>query len=326
MKRKNLNKKIRNIFLVFSFLLLFPTIVYAHDHTENCYGGNLHTCQGDETNGGACYTEQANEDGTKTYVKTCGKTSGRYYNSAGQYLMPQCNKIGVGIEPVEPVQQTNNPNFKINVTFLDGHTEQVQASRTDWNSSKYYGSDGVITVYWNGLVNSALTPGEISAQIKFTSPPTPTPTQTPIPTQEPTATPIQITETPTPTEELPIENETTPEIEPPQIEETPIPTIEPTINTPLPTITVAPTQSANVEPITPIVYDEEILTSTPTNTPTPTFVPIKEPVEISKYIPVVVVAICIFIAFGFIIWYNIKKKKNNTPTQMVDLNNFIYKD
>ena len=331
MKKININKKITSFLFCFMCFILCPLLIFAHEHNENCYGGKLHTCQGDTINGGACYTAQDN-NGTITYVKTCGKTTGRYYNSAGQYLLPRCNQVGVSVKPVEPVQQSKTPNFEMIVTFLDGHTEQVHANRTDWSSAKHYNEGEVINIYWKGLVNSALTPGELSTQIKYTSPPTPTPTATPTPTETPTLTP---TETPTPTATpTPTETPTPTPVE--EIEETPTPTPTetPTViptETPIPTEDITPTPTKNVEQENiennPIVNEEDI----PTNTPTPTnkITPIptekSEDFEMSQLIPFVLVGGCIFIGFIFIVWYNIKKSKKQTPTNKVDLNDFMYK-
>ena len=140
--------------------------VYAadHVHTAACYGGTQHICQGDTENGGPCYTY---DSASGKYVKTCGKTSGNYYNSKGEYLLPQCASVGVSAEAAVPEQTGKEPDTRLKVTFLDGHTAEVKASGSSFDRTKYY-NGGKVHVWWSGLVGSASSYGKLSADITFT--------------------------------------------------------------------------------------------------------------------------------------------------------------
>lgn len=328
---------IKMIPIMIALLLIigFPKTIYAHEHNENCYGGTLHICIGDSTNGGACYTQKTNNDGSITYVKTCGKTSGRYYNSAGQYLAAQCNKIATNIVATNPTQQGSFPNFSINVTFLDGHTEEMPAHRSDWTSKNDYSNGGIVTVFWSGLVNNAKNISELSTTINFT---TPKPTPSPTPTPSVDTTPV--IETPTETIPPTIEVTPTPELETivtpeptPIIESIPTPEVD-KIVTPTPEVTIIPSIDD------PVTYDEDLLTNenieenqidiTTKDTPTPNVQkPTIQPKDKGfswtlESIAIVSVLICIVISFVFIILYNCKKKRSKDNAQKIDLNNFFY--
>ena len=262
-------KIICSLLLTFFFFSM-EEVVYAHTHNEACYGGTEHICDGTATNGGNCYTKQSEGN----YIKTCGKTSGRYYNSNGQYLSPQCNIVGVSATAVEPIQHKETPLLKMNITFLDGHTETINAIRTDWSPAKDYSNGETITLYWKGLINNAKTQGELSAQIDFTSPIKHTSTPTPMETTTPTSTPIE--EEPTPTQTIDNENDvddktiledTEKEVEnqdstslgiiEEEILETPepTPTFVPT-STPIPTVKPTPSIQNN-DVNKPIYYEDE---------------------------------------------------------------------
>ena len=354
-KKKNINFKSKNkIFIsilktfAFAFILLsspvFKLNAYAHSHSAACYGGVEHICDGNEQTGGACFTQQSNG----SYVKTCGKTSGKYYNSNGQYLSPQCNKIGVSATAVEPTQFKSTPLLKMNITFLDGHTETVNATRTDWSTVKDYSNGETITLYWNGLVNDAKTPGELSAKVEFTSPivHTTTPTLTPAPTQS-------VEETPTPT--LPIEEENNGDISnvvengsennndelqegtslgviEEEIEETPIPT--PT-STPIPTIIDTPIPTKIVEESNinkPIYYEDEketeedVLTIEELQKQQEAERLKKEKEEREQFlkivVPIALVGIVTVISLIVLFSYNVKKKKEEYETKHVNLHDF----
>lgn len=268
MMLKNINFKktfIGNLFLI--TLIGITTNVYAHEHTGDCYGGTLHTCQGDLTNGGACYSQVAqNCLGTMTYTeeskttskcascsaeiqgitfytvkcsacpfsgkavdqpstcpscganlgliegyikfgstcpqtynvyqKTCNKTTGKYYNSQGQYLNPSCNYVIVSITPKVQNQVTDNPDFTIIATYLDGHTQEKQPTKVDYSPNKKYNNSS-ITISYSGIVTRAGNQGTLTTSITLSSP-TPITTPTPTPTKVTTPTPTQVI-TPTPT-------------------------------------------------------------------------------------------------------------------------------
>ena len=291
-KNKNFKKLIICSFLVLAFFGMKKN-VYAHEHTGDCYGGTLHTCQGDLKNGGSCYTQgPQNCLGTMTYTeessnsikcascaneiqnvkiysvkcsdcsfvgkaidqpatcpscnanlglpqgyikfgsncpqifnvytKTCNKTSGKYYNSQGQYLNPSCNRVVVSITPKTQNQVTDKPDFTIIATYLDGHTEEKQPSKVDYSVGKKY-NNSTIEISYSGIVTRAGNQGTLKTSITLS---TPTPITTPTPTQtQPTPTPtIATTPTIVPTTQPTPSTITTPTI---------APTTQPTPSTPI---------------------------------------------------------------------------------------------
>ena len=153
-----------------------------------------------------------------------------------------CNTKISSIQPKTQHQTSKNPNFTLVITYMDGHTKDVQPKMTTFTSTATYAKDSKIIAYYE-------VDGKLNEYVFYITTPiekTPTPTPTKVVTQTPTPTPTKvITPTPTPTKKV--------------------------------TQTITPTPTKVVTP-TPIKKVTQTITPTPTKVVTPT--PIKEITEV----------------------------------------------
>ena len=141
--------------------------------------------------------------GESLMLLSCDKETDGYYNSDGSLAMPECNKVAVSISALKQLQSGKEVDTTIEVTFLDGHKENVQGT-SNFNPNKSYNNNDVI-IYYEGIVFKAGNKGTLSTIIKMTTPynlATQTPTIPPtiivtevppqstfVPTQHPTKVP-----------------------------------------------------------------------------------------------------------------------------------------
>ena len=103
------------------------------------------------------------------YKKTCGKESGHYYDASGKEVQPVCSQIAVSVAPKVPVQTAQTPDFTLTVTYLDGHTAEVQPQRADWSAQGVY-KDQDISLYWTGQSNAYGQKTQFVTSFKLTTP------------------------------------------------------------------------------------------------------------------------------------------------------------
>ena len=131
-----------------------------------------------------------------TYLKTCKKENGAYYDSNGNKVEPTCNSVIVDIKAKNPTQTTNNPDFTLIATYLDGHTSEIKPTIAEYSSNKQYKNEQIRLSY-TGIITKAGQKGTLVAYLHLTTPtpsPTTTPTITPTPTPTPTSTQEKTTE------------------------------------------------------------------------------------------------------------------------------------
>lgn len=132
------------------------------------------------------------------YKNNCNKENGAYYSEYGAKVKPQCHVTVTSIKAKYPIQKTDNPDFTLIVTYLDGHVEENKATIANWNSSMTY-NDTDIPLYYtcktkvNGSYSTLTTNIKLTSIKNSTNPPTPTliplPTQSPIIIVKPTIMP-----------------------------------------------------------------------------------------------------------------------------------------
>lgn len=119
------------------------------------------------------------------YQKICGKENNKFYNSRGMNVIPQCSTTIVSITPKQNIQVGTTPDFTIVVSYLDGHKQEKQATKADWNSNKIYKNQNIVLYFTcrtktNGEINTLTTTinfTNIDLNIENTSTPTQIPTQ-----------------------------------------------------------------------------------------------------------------------------------------------------
>ena len=62
------------------------------------------------------------------YELNCNKVEGVFYDAKGNQVNYLCNNVVVEIVPVSPEQEGMFPNFQLKATYLDGHTQYIEAS------------------------------------------------------------------------------------------------------------------------------------------------------------------------------------------------------
>ena len=134
--------------------------------------------------------------GQSLMLLSCDKEEDKYYNSDGSFANPECDKVAVSILAHKQLQSGKEVDTNIEVTFLDGHKENL-VGISNFDSNKQYNNSDV-TIYYEGIVTRAGNKGTLSTIIKMTTPYN-LPTQAPVvqPTIVVTQTPTQIV-TPTP--------------------------------------------------------------------------------------------------------------------------------
>lgn len=104
-----------------------------------------------------------------SYSRNCGKTANAYYNGNTR-VYEECGDMVTKIEPLVATQNVDRRkiDFSIKVTYVDGHTEILNPTTTNYQDSKNYNNEEVILIY-NGIVDKVGTTKDFTTTMLLTT-------------------------------------------------------------------------------------------------------------------------------------------------------------